>query len=119
MAQQVGYFEDFASPRRRHEAYSEGPFVIVNPLGNGWRIECEVKDGKCPVLPDLSIYHLRDHAGFPEGKFDLQEDAERLCDFLNQQVREGNIVRDPIYPDMWAARRSATGCGPDCLFCVP
>lgn len=91
MAQVVGYFEDFKTPEREKEAFSEGPFVIVHVFG--WRIECEVKGRQCPALPDLSIYRLAQKSGITVyGKFNRKEDAAQLCDWLNQKVKEGRII---------------------------
>lgn len=113
MAQHVGYFEDFKTAEREREAYSEGPFVVVN--ANGWRIECEVVGSSCPALPDLSVFHLRKKWGIPEGKFNSVKAAEELCDRLNEQVKLGNIVREKA---SWAATRDVTGCGTGCYWCV-
>ena len=87
MAQVVGYFED-------NVTYEEGPFVISNPLSNGWRIEVEVKGSKTqtPALPDLSIYELKKKLGL-EGKTFDKALIERICDDLNQMVRDGKIVQ--------------------------
>jgi hypothetical protein len=84
MAQVVGYFED-------HVVYQEGPFVISNPLGNGWRIEVEMKEHRCPVLPDLSIYRLMEQLSL-KGKTNDQAEAARICDQLNRRVLAGRIV---------------------------
>jgi hypothetical protein len=83
MAQEVGYFKD-------NVIYEEGPFVIVNAMFNGWRIECELKGHKCPVLPDWTIYKLLDNWNCP-GKTHKKE-AVRICDMLNDQVILGKIV---------------------------
>jgi len=53
MAREVGYFQD-CEPN--DPIYDEGPFVICNPLGNGWRIEQRGKT--CPVLPDIEVYDI-------------------------------------------------------------
>lgn len=92
MARIVGYFEDFETPEREAEAFSEGPFVLVN--ARGWRIEVQSEGSKCPVLPDLSIYKLKEELGWPVGKTDDRDLAERVCDDLNRMVREGDIVKD-------------------------
>lgn len=92
MAKRVGYFQNFATPEESAEAFSEGPFVIVN--AGGWRIEAELVGHYCPVHPDLSIYKLREALGYRAGKFNQIEEAERLCDHLNALVREGKIALD-------------------------
>jgi hypothetical protein len=86
MAQEVGYFEN-------HVKYTEGPFVIVD--ANGWRIEVELKEYHCPVLPEDTIYQLcKEKLGRRLAKFDHKSDAATLCDWLNQEVRQGSIVLD-------------------------
>lgn len=84
MAQAIGYWDD-------NVVFTEGPFVICNPLGNGWRIEVELKEHHCPVLPDLSIYHLKKQLGMT-GKTMNVELAEGVCDTLNQMVQDGKII---------------------------
>ena len=86
MAQVVGYFEDGVT-------YEEGPFVISNPLSNGWRIEAEVKGSKTrtPALPDTSIFPLKKKLGMDGKTFDKAL-AERVCDELNVIVRAGEIA---------------------------
>jgi hypothetical protein len=84
MAQEVGYFEDDVE-------YTEGPFVIVNPMGNGWRIEVELVGHRCPVLTDSSIHELRLKNGWPTGKLNSKAQAAELCDWLNSKVRDGII----------------------------
>lgn len=91
MAQIVGYFENFHTEERRAEAFSEGPFVIVN--ANGWRIECELGQHHCPVLPDVTVYDLRKSLGYELGKFWEKERAATLCDHLNMLVKEDRIVK--------------------------
>lgn len=86
MAQIVGYYED-------NVVFTEGPFVICNPHTNGWRIEVELKEYMCPVLPDLSISKPLLKLGMP-GKTMDKALAERVCDTLNQMVRDGEIVLD-------------------------
>lgn len=49
MAKYVGYFENFETPEEESEAFSQGPFVVVD--ANGYRIEAQVKGNKCPALP--------------------------------------------------------------------
>lgn len=86
MAQIIGYFEDDI-------VLTEGPFVICDPCGNGWRIEVELKGHKCPVLPDASIYRIEERLGL-HGKTNNQKQAEMVCDTLNRMVRDGKIVLD-------------------------
>jgi hypothetical protein len=86
MAQRVGYFQD-------NVEYTEGPFVHCDFVCNGYgRIECEMKDHHCPVLPDSSIYDLlkfeKDYVG---GERDR---TIELVDWLNEQVSLGRIVLD-------------------------
>lgn len=85
MAQSVGYFED-------NVTFTEGPFVICNPLGNGWRIEVELKDGVCPILPDGSIYDLVKVRYGLAGKTNSHELITKICDDLNQLVKDNQIV---------------------------
>jgi hypothetical protein len=86
MAQVVGFFED-------NVTYKEGPFVISNPLFNGWRIEVEFKGSKTqtPGLPNTSIYELEKKLGLDGKTFDKAL-IERICDELNQMVRDGKIA---------------------------
>ncbi|RLC65869.1 MAG: hypothetical protein DRI48_06015 [Chloroflexi bacterium] len=84
MAQQVGYFEDNVD-------YAEGPFVIV--FINGWRIEVQQDGCKCPVLPDGSIYVLRKKVFGRDWKMSSREEAERVCDYLNSLVSQGEITK--------------------------
>lgn len=90
MAQVVGYYDNDVQ-------YTEGPFVICNALGNGWRIEAELKGHHCPVLPDASIYTAAKKFGFV-GKTDDKQHAAYVCDRLNQMVREGKIS---LYRNVW------------------
>jgi hypothetical protein len=93
MAQVVGYFEDDV-------VYAEGPFVICNPMGNGWRIEAELKGVNHPVLPDTSIYELKRSLGL-NGKTMDRSLAERVCDQLNKMVCAKQIV---LSNRQWVAR---------------
>lgn len=86
MAQVVGYYENDVT-------YTEGPFVIVNPLSNGWRIECELKGHHCPCLADVSIYPLMRKMGLDGKTFD-KDLITRVCDELNQMVKTGEIILD-------------------------
>lgn len=85
MTQIVEFFENDI-------VFKEGPFVISNPLGNGWRIEVEMKGHRCSVLPDLSIYKLKEQQFGLKGKTMDQSRAAHVCDQLNAMVREGHIV---------------------------
>ncbi|OHB20220.1 MAG: hypothetical protein A2939_03370 [Parcubacteria group bacterium RIFCSPLOWO2_01_FULL_48_18] len=84
MAQVIGYFED-------NVVFTEGPFVICNPLGNGWRIEVELKGHHCPILPDLTIHKLKERLGM-SGKTMDRSLTERVCNTLNRMARNGEIV---------------------------
>ena len=84
MAQTIGYLED-------NVTLTEGPFVICNPLGNGWRIEVELKGFECTVLPDASIYEVMKNLGLC-GWTNDKEQAEMVCDVLNLMVQQGRIV---------------------------
>jgi len=86
MAQFVGYFEDDVE-------FAEGPFVVVDIFG--YRIEVEYKGAKCPALPDVSIYRLREALGHPWGKTTNRDLAIKMCDELNALVREERIVLHP------------------------
>lgn len=94
MAQVVGYMDN-------HVEFKEGPFVICNPLGNGWRIEVERKGHFCPVLPDASIYGLIKRMKMYAGKFVAKSDAEALCNRLNRLVKSGVIT---LRDNQWTAR---------------
>lgn len=85
MAQVVGYYDD-------NVIFNEGPFVICNPLGNGWRIECEIQGSDTPTLPDSSIYRLKRDVYGLNGKTMSRVEIERVCDGLNQMVRDGEIA---------------------------
>jgi hypothetical protein len=98
MAQEVDYFEDGVT-------FTEGPFVICNPLGNGWRIEAEIKGSPCPGLPDASIYDLLEIEGIDRGKYRYREVAEKICNQLNTWVREGRVILDPKGGKVWIAVR--------------
>lgn len=83
MAQIVGYMED-------NVEYSEGPFVLVH-IG-GWRIEAELKGHNCPVLPDPDIYKYLEVRGRLAHKWHIKEEIAASVDFLNEEVRKGNII---------------------------
>lgn len=95
MAKRVGYFQDFNTPEEAAEAFSEGPFVMVN--ANGWRVEVELPGHICPVLPDPSVYELRKRLGWPAGKTYDEDKAARVVDQLNQMVRDGKIILDKVW----------------------
>lgn len=83
MAQEVGYYEN-------NITFTEGPFVIVNPLDNGWRIEVQLVGHECPVLPDETIYPLMKKWGLL-GKSHDKRLVMDVCDELNSMVRCGQI----------------------------
>ena len=84
MAQAIEYYDNDV-------VLTEGPFVICNPHGNGWRIELELKGHKCPVLPDTTIYTIMHNLGL-DGKTHNQKKVETVCDALNAMVKDGKIV---------------------------
>ena len=92
MAKTVGYFEDFETPEREAEAYSEGPFVVVDALGSGFRIECEMKESKCPVLPHYSIYRFAKSWHKDIHKKMNMDVMKEVCDWLNAAVANKAIV---------------------------
>lgn len=49
MAQEIGYHDDGV-------VFTEGPFVICNPLNNGWRIEAELRGAVCPVAGEARLW---------------------------------------------------------------
>lgn len=85
MAQIVGYFEN-------NVTFTEGPFVLV--YINGWRIEAEHLMADCPVLPDSSIYEIKNGLGWTAGKTEDKALAIKVCDELNKMVVRGEIVLD-------------------------
>ena len=87
MTQVVGYYDNDVT-------FTEGPFVLCNPRGGGWRVEVELKTHKCPVLPDRSIYLLTLAQGLMSEKTHDFEKASKVCDWLNDQVHNGKIVLD-------------------------
>ena len=87
MAQFVRYFEN-------NVEFKEGPFVLCNPLGNGYRIEVELKGHNCPVLPDSSIYSFLERSGYNNDKTWDKASTENKVDFLNSKVRIGVIVNE-------------------------
>ena len=84
MAQVVGYYQD-------HVRYRQGPFVICNAQGNGWRIECEQKNSICPVLPHPSVSNLISKRFKLEGKSRDRAFVARICDELNDMVERKEI----------------------------
>ena len=99
MAQVIGYHEN-------NVVFTEGPFVICNPMGNGWRIEVELKRHHCPVLPDASIYPIQKQFGL-DGKTWNQSLAERVCDRLNQMVQDSLII---LVGDQWMCATQPAMC---------
>lgn len=98
MAQEVGYYDNDVT-------FTEGPFVIcrMGPPGGpitGWRIEAEMKGNLCPVIPDYSIYQVERMLGMTSGTTDRNL-AVKVCDELNQMVRNGQIILDPKYGKSW------------------
>lgn len=86
MAQEVGWFEN-------NVTFLEGPFVISDPMGNGWRIESELEGYHCPVLPDTTIFQLMENEAGWIGKTIHRERAECVCDWLNLCVKRGQIIK--------------------------
>lgn len=95
MAKEVGYFKDFKTEEEAREAFSEGPFVMVE--ANGYRVEVERPGGPCPVLTDVSTDWYLNRLGhyISKGPSDL---AARAVDLLNAAVRVGLIV---LKGDTW------------------
>ena len=85
MAQAVGYYDNDVT-------YTDGPFVLVNAMGNGWRIEVELKRHTCPVLPDASIYRLLRSYKLQDHKSRDKTEIERSVDWLNNKVKDGSIT---------------------------
>lgn len=85
MAQEVGYFETDIT-------FKEGPFVVCNPMNNGWRIEAQMDGRNESVLPDSSIYNIEKKFGLI-GRPINKEPVAEVCDILNQMVRGGLIVK--------------------------
>lgn len=86
MAQVVGYFQN-------NVTFTEGPFVIVER--NGWRIEVEQKGCNWSILPDSSIYKIVERRFGLCGKTTDRSLIEKVCDGLNQMVRDSAIVLSP------------------------
>ncbi len=94
MAQVVGYFNDNVN-------FSEEPFVLTNPCGNGYRIEVQppynTKIPGCPCLPHPSIYHWRHNfTKWGEGKTHDENLAKNVVDCLNKMVKTGDVIRDKV-----------------------
>lgn len=88
MVQVVGYFEN-------NVTFTEGPFVAVQV--NGWRIECEIRGGLCPALPDITIHRmLEKEKGKVPGKLTTLERLAPYIEWLNEQVKAGRIVPSGI-----------------------
>lgn len=84
MAQVVGYYQD-------HVRYRQGPFVMCDPRGNGWRIECEQKNCVCPVLPHSSVADLILKRFKLDGKTRDRDLVGKICDELNEMVKKKEI----------------------------
>ena len=92
MAQIVGYFDDDVT-------FEGGPFVLTNPYGNGFRIECQPPHGvdkpDCPCLLDLSVYRwIENFTNWGQGKTHNRELAVSVVDQLNGMVKDGLVKRD-------------------------
>ena len=77
-----------------NDTYTEGPFVLANPLGNGFAIKVEQRGCMEPSVPDVSIHKFkekvfRDWCGLRTNDKSL---AVRCVDWLNDQYRAGKIV---------------------------
>jgi hypothetical protein len=83
MAQEVEYHANDV-------LYTEGPFVICNPCGNGWRIEVECVGYHCPVLPDASLHPLL-RSFQMNGRTHNKNLAVYVCNLLNKRVVLGEI----------------------------
>lgn len=77
------------NPYKIVEEYTEGPFVVVPTVNNGWRIECESLGYYAPTLADNSIYQA-----YGKLSGNLKNTIIELCDTLNQRVQDGEIVRE-------------------------
>jgi hypothetical protein len=88
MAVKVEYFTDID---QQPDMFSEGPFVMVNALGQ-WRIECQMVGGHCPVMPSSSIYDLLRIEGIHYAKSSDELAVGRTVDWLNARVKEGVIT---------------------------
>lgn len=84
MAQTVRYYED-------NVEFEEGPFVVCHMSDDRYRIEVELKNHKCPVLPDPSVCRWLDQNGLVWNTH-RRTFVERYCDNLNEMVRQGQIV---------------------------
>lgn len=97
----VGYFKN-----NYEGMYAEGPFVATRVSG-GLRVEVELKEWHCPVLPDSSIYDLMKIFGIDEVSNSPlcthKERVQRIVDTLNLMVREGAIILEGnwwVFPKM-------------------
>jgi len=86
MAKLVGYFDD-------NVTFDEGPFVLTNPLNNGYRVEVQIKESGTPVLPAVCIYEFLELNGFDPCKSRDIEKAKAKVDFLNHNVSDGVIKK--------------------------
>lgn len=87
MAQIMNWWENFKTDEHRQKVYQEGPFVAV--CIDGWRVECEVKDHKCPALPHDSIFHFLNKWKFTKG---TKEECCKIVDKLNTLAKQGIII---------------------------
>ena len=94
MAQEVAYCE-------KDIFFSEGPFVIM--FAYDWRILVESKGDRYPIIPNQSIWRFANDMLNPFESFEFKEDAEELCDWLNEQVELGAIKLNN--KNQWVAPR--------------
>ena len=90
MAIVVGYFKDAT------DCFTEGPFVVCHLPGDaGYRVEAQCIGSSFPVLVDASVLlMLRKQKSLETPRFpsnDL-EGASNVVDWLNDQVKLGNII---------------------------
>lgn len=88
MAQHVGYWDN-------HVVFKEGPFVLTNPMDNGYRVEVENKRNNppsCPTLPMPSVYKALKASGFDPHKTSNKQAAEAKVDWLNKQTKTGKCI---------------------------
>lgn len=98
MAKQVGYLTNFQNEQESQEAFSDGPFVVVNVMNWGfWRVECERKNYRCSICVDKSIWDLLATWKIFRTDFSFLFEAEKVCDRLNEEVKIGNIILEDDY----------------------